>query len=71
MKHFFISGSTNEASYISILNETEDGYMIRIYRDMDGYEEKIDEFMPKNLFESCLRTGYIVEMNKDDISAIA
>jgi len=45
--------------------------MVRIYRDLDGYEKIMDEFMSGSLFESCVRTGFLVEMEENKASAIA
>ena len=71
MKNYYIRSNPGSADYLSILGETDEGYMVRIYRDLDGYEKIIDEFMTKVLFESCIRTGYLVEMEENRIAAIA
>jgi hypothetical protein len=44
---------------LDILRETGDGYYIRLTRIKDGYEKNIEEFMSKQLFDTCLNTGYI------------
>lgn len=56
---FYKIKSTNPADYMTIVREMEDGFIIKIVRDRDGYEEVITDFLSKTLFESCLRTGYI------------
>jgi hypothetical protein len=71
MKNYYIRSAPGLAEYLSILRETDDGFMVRIYRDMDGYEKIIDEFMTKTLFDSCVRTGYLSEMEEKAASAIA
>jgi hypothetical protein len=71
MKNYYIRSNPGLADYLSILGETDEGYTVRIYRDLDGYEKIIDEFMPKVLFESCIRTGYLVEMEENRVAAIA
>ena len=71
MKNYYIRSNPGSADYLSVLRETEEGFFVRIYRDIDGYEKIIDEFMTKMLFESCLRTGYISEMEEKAASAIA
>jgi hypothetical protein len=45
--------------------------MVRIYRDLDGYEEILDEYMSTELFDSCVRTGYLTEMEENKAVAIA
>jgi hypothetical protein len=71
MKNYYIRSTPGATDYLSVLRETDDGFMVRIYRDLDGYEKVIEEFMTKMLFESCLRTGYIAEMEENKAAAIA
>lgn len=71
MKNYYIRSNPGSADYLSILRETDEGYMVRIYRDLDGYEKIIDDFMTKTLFDSCVRTGYLSEMEEKAASAIA
>ena len=71
MKNYYIKSKAGSADYLTVLGETDEGFMVRIYRDLDGYDKIIDEFMTKTLFESCLRTGYIVEMEENRQVAIA
>lgn len=71
MKNFYIRSKPGSADYLSILKETADGFMVRIFRDLDGYEKIMDEFMSADLFESCVRTGYLCEMEENRVSAIA
>ena len=56
---FYKIKSTNQADYMTIVREMEDGFIVKIVRNRDGYEEVITDFLSKTLFESCLRTGYI------------
>ena len=56
---FYKIKSTNPADYMTIVREMEDGFIVKIVRDRDGYEEVITDFLSKTVFESCLRTGYI------------
>ena len=44
--------------YMTIVREMEDGYVVRIVRDRDGYNEVKTDFISHSLFESCIRTGY-------------
>ena len=71
MKNYYIRSNPGSADYLSVLGETDEGFMVRIYRDLDGYEKIIDEIMTKVLFESCIRTGYLVEMEESRVAAIA
>ena len=56
---FYTLKSANSADYMTILREMEDGYVVKIVRDRDGYEDVVTDFLSKSLFESCIRTKYI------------
>lgn len=71
MKTYYITNANNRGHYLSILNESEAGFMTRIYREEDGYEETIENFMSRELFDICLRTGYIVETEEKKAEATA
>jgi len=62
MKLYSIKSNPGDISYFSILNKTESGYFIRICHDREGYEKIREEFLDNNMFELCLRTGYISEV---------
>ncbi len=62
MKVYSIKGRRDDASYCTILQETEAGYILRICIDKDGYEKVSEDFIEKDLFELCLKTGYINEV---------
>lgn len=59
---FYTLKSANSADYMTILREMEDGYVVKIVRDRDGYEDVVTDFLSKSLFESCIRTGYIKKL---------
>ena len=49
---------------MTIVKETPEGYVIRIVRDLDGYEEVTTDFLSRELFECCIRTGYLTEIEE-------
>jgi hypothetical protein len=55
---------------MTLLEEVDEGYIVRIVRDKDGYEEVITDFISKILFDSCVRTGYITKVEDAKLSAI-
>lgn len=69
MKFYLIKSTQGQQSYCSIINETEEGYTIKICRDIDGYRKISEDFIEKSLFELCLRTGYIREVKKNAVNA--
>ena len=64
MKSYSLKSLGNKNDYMTIVKETEDGYVIKIVRDMDGYEDITNDFLSKELFESCIRTGYLTEIEE-------
>ena len=49
---------TPEATVV-VLDEKSDVMSLLVTRDYDGYKEHKKESMKKEMFEMCLRTGYI------------
>ncbi len=64
MKSYSLKSLGNKNDYMTIVRETEDGFVIRIVRDLDGYNEVTTDFLSRELFESCVRTGYLTEIEE-------
>lgn len=69
MKTYSLKSLGNKNDYMSILKETEDGFVIKIVRDLDGYDDVTTDFLSKELFDSCIRTGYLTEITNNQILA--
>ena len=69
MKSYSLKSLGNKKDYITIVSEKEDGFVIRIVRDQDGYEDIKTDWLSRELFDCCLRTGYLTEM--DPVEAVA
>jgi hypothetical protein len=63
MKQFSIRGSAEAPSVLELVDEIENGFYVRIHRAKDGWEDIKDEFMTRELFDTCVRTGYLAEMS--------
>ena len=50
--------------YMTIVREMDDGYVVRIVRDKDGYEDVTNDYISKALFDSCVRTGYLTKVEE-------
>ncbi|AEE16525.1 hypothetical protein [Treponema brennaborense] len=59
---FYTLKSANPSDYMTIMREMEEGYVVKIVRDRDGYEEITTDFLSKTLFDSCIRTGYLTKI---------
>jgi len=62
MKKSYALKSHNSNDYLTVEKELDDGFVIRIVRDKDGFEEIVTDFISKVLFDSCIRTGYLTEI---------
>ena len=63
MKAYKIKGSKDRMEILEVLRESRDGYQVKITRDRSGWLEEKKEFMPRELFETCLRTSYLTELS--------
>jgi hypothetical protein len=54
---------------MNILAESDETLDVHIVTFKDGYEVEKREIMPRRLFETCLRTGYLVELHNGAIAA--
>ena len=64
MKSYSLKSLGNKNDYMTVLKETKEGYVSRIVRDMDGYDDVQTDFLSKELFECCIRTGYLTEIEE-------
>lgn len=59
-----------KTDYMTVVREMDDGYIVRIVRDEDGYDDVTTDFISKALFDSCIRTGYLTKI-KSSAEAVA
>ena len=64
MKRYCIKCRTGRIEFFDIIAENDDGYRIRLTRLSDGNERIIEESMSRHLFNMCLKTGYIYELER-------
>jgi hypothetical protein len=64
MKSYTLKSIGNTSDYMTIVREMEDGYVVRIVRDRDGYDEVKTDYISRELFDSCIRTGYLTEIEE-------
>ncbi len=63
MKSYSIKGTAGRKDVLEVLRESKEGYQVKIIRDRSGWMEEKKEFMPKELFETCLRTEYLTPIS--------
>ncbi len=66
MGTYILKSIGRSKDYVTILREMDDGFVVRIVRDKDGYTDVTTEYMSKALFESCVRTGYIKKIEEPE-----
>ncbi|OHD82944.1 MAG: hypothetical protein A3J97_11405 [Spirochaetes bacterium RIFOXYC1_FULL_54_7] len=63
MKTFAIKSTDLSPSILELVTEIENGYVVRIVRRREDWEDVSEEFMTRELFETCVRTGYLAELS--------
>lgn len=63
METYSLKGHGNSHDSIRIMKELEEGFVVKIIRDKDGFEDISTDFLSRDLFESCLRTGYLTKVS--------
>lgn len=68
-KTYSVRGSEGVETTISIFDETDEDFGIRMVTNSQwGYMES-DERMSRELFDSCIRTGYLTEVAQSKTAA--
>jgi len=70
MECYSLKGHASSNDYMMIMREMDEGYVVRIVRDKDGYEDITTDFISRDLFESCVRTGYVTKVEISEITAV-
>ena len=60
----------SNSDYMTIVREMDDGYVVRIVRDKDGYDDVTTDYISKSLFDSCVRTGYLTKISENEKLAV-
>ena len=67
---YLIQKAQGKMSYCFIVGEKDNGYIIKICRDIEGYVKESEDYIEKELFDLCLRTGYIKKVAQESQVAI-
>ncbi|MDR2314431.1 MAG: hypothetical protein LBE02_07835 [Spirochaetaceae bacterium] len=71
MKRYCIKSRPGREEYLDILNETGDGYKIRLTKYSDGNKKIREDFINHHLFDMCLKTGYLSELANAELTALS
>ena len=64
MKRYCIKSREGKLEYFDIISENDEGFTIRLTRLSDGNEKTVEEKISRHLFNICVKTGYIYELEK-------
>ncbi len=64
MGSYTLKSIGKSGDYMTIIREMDDGYVVRIVRDKDGYTDVTTDYISKTLFDSCVRTGYLTKIEE-------
>ena len=56
---YIVNGSSSTKKFLEVVREHNSGYEVEITCIGENYSTSTTDFMSRNLFESCVRTGYI------------
>ena len=65
MIQYKVKGNETVETYLEILNEKQEGFNVLITCICEDYKKEMTEYMSKDLFDTCLRTGYITEIGAE------
>lgn len=65
-RQFRVKGVTGIETYIELLSEEETGFQIRLTSVTEHSVRESCEFMSHELLESCIRTGYLTEIEPSE-----
>ncbi len=67
MKQFAIKSEaaalSGDSSVLELIGETEGGFYVRIVHRHEDWDDVREDFMSQELFDTCLRTGYIAALS--------
>ena len=70
MDCYALKGHRNDNDYMLVVKELDEGFVVKIVRDKDGYEDITTDFISRDLFESCVRTGYVTKTTVSECTAV-
>jgi hypothetical protein len=63
MGTFKVKSSPETKATFRVLKEDSGGFYIHLTEEREYYTEEKEEFIPKTLFDTCIRTGYFTKLN--------
>ena len=67
MKNYSLKMLGNQNDFFTIISQNNDGYNIKISRNINGKETETLDFISKEVFDFSLKTGYLTEVKETEI----
>ena len=65
MIQYRVKGNDEQATIMEIIEKSNGGYHVMITRCFDDYQKQTREFLTDELFETCVRTGYLTALDAE------
>ncbi len=65
MVQYRIKSSKEINNFLNIIGERNDGFDVIIVNEHDNFRKEVKDFLSKELFETCLRTGYLMKLDPE------
>lgn len=62
MKNYSLKILGNNDDFITVIGHEENGYVIKVVRTVQGKNKETIDFLSNEVFETCLKTGYLTEI---------
>jgi hypothetical protein len=64
MIQYKVKSSDGIHSYLEVVKENSEGYDVVITCVYEDYKKEMHEFLTKQLFQTCIRTGYLTPLDE-------
>jgi hypothetical protein len=64
MIQYKVKSSDGVNSFLEILKQKKGGFDVRITCVYEDYKKEMNEFIDRELFETCIRTGYLTPIDE-------
>ena len=69
MKNYSLKMLGNQNDFFTIISQNNDGYNIKISRNINGKKTETLDFISKEVFDFSLKTGYLTEVKKTETAS--
>ena len=67
MIRYKLKGNNSAETYMEIIEEKSNGFVIAIIKEFENCKKSNRDFISRELFASCLRTGSLIKVGEADL----